>query len=80
MAPMNIVFLVAQIVRWGAWVMAVFLAATALAILVFGGGDYPNEPDRQEAGLITLAWAMGVVILAAAMGPLVRQISDTRRF
>ncbi len=80
MAPMNIAFLVAQMVRWGAWVMAVFLAATALAILVFEAGAYPTAPDRQEAGLVALAWAIGIVILAAVMGPLVRQLSATRRF
>ncbi|MCW5695311.1 MAG: hypothetical protein KIS96_01115 [Bauldia sp.] len=80
MSPMNIVFVVAQFVRWGAWAMAVLFAALAVVILSSGADNYPTAPDQQEAGLIALAWAIGLVVLAVVMGPVVRQLSDARRF
>lgn len=80
MSPMSIVFYVAQGVRWAAWAMAIFLAAIALRILLFDAGDYPSAPEQSKAGLITLALAIGLVVLAAVMGPMVRQLSEARRF
>jgi len=80
MSPMHILFLVAQFVRWGAWAMAVFFAAMAVVILASGGDNYANAPDQQEAGLISLAWAIGLVVLALVIAPVVRQLADTRRF